>query len=293
MSSAITRRGAAFMSACVSATASLLLAPQGLAQEATPHVGVASASLCADAYVLAVVPMESISALSWQVDQPVSVAPSWSRGLPKAWPDAARLLALAPALTVFGTGEAGRTGRLLERSGQTVFELAWADDFDAVRGNLRALGAATGQAEAADAVIADIDARLAEMVRRAEARARTPRIAYLSVSGGSAGAGTYIDTAIVAAGGINVVAENGAVGWTRSDPEFALTLEADIVLTSFFIDGYASTFNRARRHAAYRRLLDHPERAEIPAGLWPCAGPRLVDAAELIADAIDAWEDGA
>ncbi len=266
------------------------MASPALAQEVTAHAGIASASLCADAYVLAVVPMESIAALSWQVDQPVSSAPPWSRGLPKAWPDAARLLELAPDLTVFGAGEAGRTGRLLEQSGRDVFELAWADDFDAVRGNLRALGSVLGQPDRAQSAIAELDARLAALARRASGREQAPRMAYLSASGGSAGAGTYVDAAIAAAGGINVVAERGAAGWTRSDPEFALTLEADIVLTSFFIDGYAGTFNRARRHAAYRRLLDHPDRAEIPAGLWPCAGPRLIDAAELIADAIDAWE---
>lgn len=288
---AITRLVAVFMSACASATTSL--APEVLADGAASHAGVASASLCADAYVLAVTPPEAIAALSWQVDQPVSAAPPWSRGVETAWPDAARLLRLSPDLTVFGTGEAGRTGRLLERAGLSVFELDWADDFDAVRDNLLALGHATGESDLAQAAIAELDARLAILSARAASRARAPRIAYLSASGGSAGRGTYVDAAIRAAGGINVVAERGTIGWTRSDPEFALTLDADIVVTSFFVDGYASTLNRARRHAAYRRLLDRPARVDIPAGLWPCAGPRLVDATELIADAIDAWEDGA
>ncbi len=276
--------------ACFSACASLIASPALAREEAVPHSGIASTSLCADTYVLALAPEDAIAALSWQVDQPVSAAPPWSRALPKAWPDAARLLELSPALTVFGTGEGGRTARLLERAGHSVLELAWADDFEAVRDNLHALGLATGRARDAAAVVAGIDQRLERLNERAAARLRAPRILYLSASGGSAGAGTYVDAAIAAAGGVNVMAERGAIGWTRSDPELALGLEADIVLTSFFADGYASTFNRARRHAAYRRLLEHPARAEIPAGVWPCAGPRLIDAAELIADAIDAWE---
>lgn len=255
-----------------------------------PQSGIASTSLCADAYVLALAPEDGITALSWQVDQPVSAAPPWSRSLPRAWPDAARLLELSPQLTVFGTGEGGRTARLLERAGHDSVELSWADDFGGVRNNLIALGAASSRESEADLAIAEIDQRLARLAERAAERPRQPRLLYLSVSGGSAGAGTYVDAAINAAGGINVMAERGGAGWTRSDPELALGLQADIVLTSFFADGYASTFNRARRHTAYRRLLDHPDRAEIPAGVWPCASPRLIDAAELIADAIDAWE---
>jgi iron complex transport system substrate-binding protein len=286
MSSAITRRVAACISACVSAIAS-----PALAQEATPHAGVASASLCADAYVLAVIPGQEVGALSWQADQPVSAAPPWSRALPKAWPDAGRLLVLSPDLTVFAAGEGGRTARLLDRAGLPHLELIWSDDFDGVRANLRALGEAAGYPDRAENAVADIDRRLAALDARRAMRARQPRIVYLSASGGSAGAGTFVDAAITAAGAINVVAEQGATGWTRSDPEFALTLEADIVLTSFLVDGYASTFNRARRHAAYRRLLDHPARIDVPAGLWPCAGPGLMEAAERIADAIDAWEE--
>ncbi len=280
------------MSACASITASLALAGFAQAQEAAPSTSVASASLCADAYVLALVDADRITALSWQVDQPVSLAPAWSRSLPRAWPDAARLLALSPALTVFAAGEGGRTARLLERADYRAFELAWTDDFAGVRDSLRSLAEATGDAGRADAVIDDLDQRLAALAERAAARAHTPRIAYLSVSGGSAGVGTYVDAAISAAGGINAVAGQGAVGWTRSDPEFALRLDVDILLTSFFLDGYASTYNRASRHRVYRRLLDHPDRVDIPAGLWPCAGPGLIDAAEMIADAIDAWEVG-
>ncbi len=276
--------------ACISACASLIASPARAGVEAVPQYGIASTSLCADAYVLTLVPEGGIAALSWQVDQPVSAAPSWARSRPKAWPDAGRLLELSPELAVFGTGEGGRTARLLERAGYDVFELAWADDFEGVNGNLLALGAVTGHENEAAAAMTGIERRLGRLAERAADRRVRPRIIYLSVSGGSAGSGTYVDAAINAAGGINVMAESGAAGWTRSDPELALGLEADIVLTSFFADGYASLFNRARRHAAYRRLLDHPHRADIPAGVWPCASPRLIDAAELIADVIDAWE---
>ena len=252
--------------------------------------GIVSTSLCADAYVLELAGPGRIAALSWQAGDAVSAAPDWARDLPRAWSDAERLYTLAPALTVFGPGEGGRTQRLLDRAGLDATELGWASDFAGVRANLESLGAAMETPARADAAIADLDVRLARLDIRTRQRAVRPRILYLSASGGTAGAGTYVDAAIAAAGGINVMAEAGVTGWPASDPEALLGVEADIVLTSFFTDGYTSTLNRGLRHAAYRRVLERTTmRADIPAGDWPCAGPRLIVAAEHIADVIDRW----
>ena len=286
-----TRPAAVFISACVFAMASL---PMGLAQTASVQTapaqgGVVSASLCADAYLLALQPGPQIAALSWQVDQPVSAAPVWARQLPRAWPDAERLFALDPDLVVFGAGEGGRAGAMLRRSGYQTFELAWAEGFDGVRANLLALGQALGRGRAAMEAVQNLDERLADLQRRTDRRGAVPGVAYLSASGGSAGAGTYVDAAITAAGGRNTAAQSGVIGWGRSDPELALTLEADIILTSYFTDGFAGTLSRATRHAAYRHLLDGAGRVDIASADWPCAGPRLIDAAEAIADALDEW----
>lgn len=196
---------------------------------------------------------------------------------------------LSPDVTVFGTGEGGRTARVLARAGRESAELGWATDFAGVESNLLGLGAQLQRASRAAAVVADQAERLAALEARAAERSAAPRIVYLSASGGSAGAGTYIDAAIRAAGGVNVIAAEGVSGWTRSDPEFVLEIEADILLTSFFADGFAGRFNRAQFHAAYQPLLSDTRRVDIPSGDWPCAGPRLINAAERIADAIDVW----
>lgn len=285
---AITRKVAGFISACVCATASPALAGNGIT--VPPAGGIVSTGLCADAYVLALVEAERIAALSWQVDQALSQAPDWARERPVAWVDAERLYALSPDLAVFDAGSGGRVARLLDRAGLAHVQLIWGDDFDTVRANFGALGAVTQSGEAAEAAIGQLDQRLAELARRAEARGTVPRVLYLSASGASAGSGTYINAAITAAGGRNVMADAGVQGWTRSDPELFLTIEADIVLTSFFTDGFLSTSNHARHHAAYRRVLEGAVRADIPAGHWPCAGPHLIDAAERIAGVIDDWE---
>lgn len=219
----------------------------------------------------------------------MSAAPDWARALPQASARAEPLLQLRPRLTVFGAGEGQRARDILTRTGHATIALGWGESFQTVRDNYRRLGDALADPAAANARIAALDRRLEVLRERSARRGVRPRIAYLSSSGGSAGAETYIDAAIRAAGGVNLVAEAGASGWTRSDPEFALILTPDILLTSFFEDGFAGRLSRARYHSAYSRLLAAPGRVDIPAGLWPCAGPGLIEAAERIADAIDEW----
>ena len=176
----------ACISACVCAIASPALAGT---QTRPSQGGLVSTALCADSYVLALAGPGQIRALSWQVDHPVSAAPDWARDLPRAWPDAERLLMLAPRLAVFDPGGGGRTARLVERAGMPVHELTWTDDFEGVRRNLRTLGQVMDRSDAAETLIADLDARLDRLAARSEARDARPRVLYLNASGGSAGAG--------------------------------------------------------------------------------------------------------
>ena len=271
----------AFMWACVCVAPDHAEAQAGAAPQR-----VVSAGLCADAYLAAFGESDTVIAASWQVHQPVSAAPDWLRERPLAWVDAERLLRLDPDLVVFAAGEGGRTADLLSRHGIGVFELGWASDFAGIEENLRELGRVLGREAEASREIAELSARLDDLTRRADVRGRQPEILYLSASGGSAGAGTFVDAALRATGAINAV---DATGWTRSDPEHALGLRADIVVTSFFRDGFGGRMNRARHHSAYAHLLAAEPRIDIPSGDWPCASPYLIHAAERMADAADRW----
>jgi len=251
---------------------------------------VASAALCADDYVLALLGDEPdrITALSWQSGAAMSQAPAWARDKPRAWADAERLLALDPDLVVFGPGASPRAADWMERFDITSVSLAWTDDFDGVRSNLRTLGAALDRAAQAETVITDIDARLAALEARSANRAVAPRVLYLDASARTAGAGAYVDTAIIAAGARNLAADAGIVSWSRLPLETVLGAPPDLVVTSFFRDGFPSASFAALRHPLYRRVISGSPQVEVPGGDWICAGPRLIDAAEAIADGLDA-----
>lgn len=276
MLSAMRLKAGVCLWACVSA-ASAAQAPDRIA----------SADLCADAYVFALADPDSIHAVSWQAGQTVSSAPDWALDRPRASADAERLIALGPDLVVFGPGGAGDAAGLLERASLSYTVLQWGETLEVVTSNLRQLGEILNRQREAQTLIENLHDRRDALTARAEARGVRPSVFYLSVTGGAAGAGTLVDEAIKLAGGENAAAEAGATGWLPADAEWAFRVEPDLIVTSYFIDGYATRSNIGARHAAFQRLLRDRSRVDVPAPAWSCAGPALMDAAEQIADELD------
>lgn len=233
---------------------------------------VASTSLCGDSYVLALMP-ERINALSWQSRDALSTATPAQKLLPQIWDDPEVLLRSKAKLIIFGPGE----GAFSEHLSQNTQKLEWGENFDTVITNINHLDSSSNYPR-------ELKARLKKLNIRAAARTSKPKVLYLSRSGGTAGPGTYVDAAITAAGGTNVVT---SPSWFTPDPEEILAYKPDIIVTSFFTDGYESVQSNGLRHAALRRFIKSRHRVDIPGKLWPCAGPGLIDAAELIADALD------
>jgi len=92
-----------------------------------------------------------------------------------------------------------------------------------------------------------------------------------------------VNAVIEAAGGENVI-ENP--GWQSPDTETLIRLQPDIILTSFNGSNYAGVNDRTMRHAALTSKIESLPRIDIPGKLWPCAGPGLVEAAELLGQAM-------
>ncbi len=238
---------------------------------------IASTSLCGDSYLLALLGEQAedrLSALSWQSRHDISAAPEHLRDLPLAWDDTERLLTLGAGHIVYGSGEGYAAESFLEKAGIGYTRLNWSEDFKGVSENITALGEVLGLESAARRLNDQIQMRLTKL-----GDTSPKRVLYLSRSGGSAGPGTYVDAAITKAGGINVIT---APGWVNPDTETILSLSPDVIVTSFFEDGYASVNAAPIHHKILRDFMDRHERLDIPGSVWPCAGPGLIDAAEMI-----------
>lgn len=252
----------------------LCLAP--LTTHAADSPTIASTSLCGDAYLLALAP-DHISALSWQSRSPLSRAGETHRTLPQIWDDPEVLINSSADIILFGSGE----GKSASNLSADIVKLTWGEDFETLQTNAAAITSAVGLKS--DVAAGWMD-RLDRLKARSETRISKPKVLYLSRSGGSAGAGTLVDAAIMAAGGVNIAK---AAGWFTPDPEEIIAYEPDLIITSYFKNGYESVQSTAVRNKAVQRFIARYPTIEIDGKLWPCAGPGLIEAAELIAKAID------
>lgn len=239
-----------------------------------PTIG--STSLCGDAYLLALAP-DHISALSWQSRSRLSDAEHTHRALPQLW-DELEVLTTSPSdYVLFGAGE----GQNAKKLNLTSLQLTWGEDFNSVIENADLVS----QSLNVDNVLkTNLMQRLDDLKARSTKRAYKPKVFYLARSGGSAGDGTFVDAAITAAGGVNIAPKSR---WFTPDPEEIITLKPDLIITSYFNDGYESINAAALRNRAVQKFISATPRVEIDGALWPCAGPRLIEAAEQIASAMD------
>lgn len=270
------RKAAAFMLAYALVSTSASAQPK-----TTPRI--ASTSLCGDSYVLALAP-DHAAALSWQSRGALSRTPEHMQVLPQIWDNPETLVNTDADLILLGPGEGASAADLLSKTDIKTHALIWGEDFKSIMENISLFGDAAKQNGRADTLNSDIKARLSALKARNDKRAYRQKVLYISRSGGSAGPGTFIDEAITAAGGQNIIT---TPGWHTPDPEFLLSLNPDVILTSFYAQGYESVQAKALRHALTARFIaDHPN-IDVPGALWPCAGPGLIEAAELIADGLD------
>jgi iron complex transport system substrate-binding protein len=154
------------------------------------------------------------------------------------------------------------------------------NSFDALEEAMRIVGAGLGRPDAGTALAAQLSARRAALA--ALIPENPPPALYLLPTGGTAGTGTYIDETLRLAGFSNDATRRGITGWKRLSLETLIADPPPRVIVSFFMDALPSTGTILGPNPATARIaaLKHP--IGVPNAYWPCAGPMLIDAAELL-----------
>jgi len=227
--------------------------------------------------VLALSPRDAVAGLSTRADDADSLLGARARGLPLRRVTLETALSIRPQLVVRIYGGDARLVHALERRGVRVLTLEDAEDFDGVRRNLRRTGEALGEAAAADAMIADMDRRLA----RAAGAWRGRRAVYLTPSGFTAGPSTLPDAILRAAGLVNATTRPGY----SEAPLERLVLEPPAAVVTAFFDTqtYANASWSPGRHSAMRKLVRDRAVASLPGKLIACANWGAAEAAERLA----------
>ncbi len=245
----------------------LALAPALPAMAAPERV--VSLNLCTDQMLVLLAP-EKIAALSRLARDPaLSYVADRAAAYPAVRPYAETVLALKPDLVLAGSFGAQATLALLERQGIQVLRVGLPRDFAQIRAEIRTLAAALGVPERGEALIADMDARLASVRppsgRRLRALAWEPR-------GYTPGPGS-LSHAVLEAAGLDDMATGRHVGL-----EQLLLHPPDLLVTP----------PPARFPSLATDLLHHPAtrgipRREIPPDLTICAGPFTAEAVQRLA----------
>jgi iron complex transport system substrate-binding protein len=234
---------------------------------------VVSLNLCTDQLLVLLAP-EKIAALSSLARDPsLSFVAKQAAQLPLVRPYAEAVLRLRPDLVLAAPYGAQTTLALLEARGLPVFRIGLATSFADIRAQIRSVAAALGEAERGEALIAEMDRRLADLPGEDPSRRGPPRKALAwEARGYTAGPGTLADAVLRAAG-----LENASDG-RRIGLEALLAHPPDLLVVA----------PPAAYPSLATDLLRHPATAAIPRRFVPpaltiCAGPFTVEAAELLA----------
>jgi len=253
--------------------AALLL---GQAAQAAPRV--MSLDQCSDQYVLALSPREAIVGVSPRVDDRDSYLREKAAGLPQRRATAESVLAAGPDVVVRYWGGDARLAETLERRGVRVVRIEEAQDFDGVRANVRRVAQALDQRAAGEAMVARIDADLAEASGAWGGR----RALYMTPGGFTAGGGTLIG-AILAAAGLKSVAGPGYAPVSLE----GLALNPPAAMVLGFFDNFATAMERwgPGRHRVVSRLAREKAVGSLPGAIAGCPGWFAADGALMLAKA--------
>ncbi len=242
---------------------------------------VMSVNLCTDQIVLALLPPERITSVTWLSRDPgssimareaarVPINHGWAEEVIREKPD---LVIVSPFATP------GLRG-MLKRLNYPTLEVGAASNFDDIRALTRQVAAAVGERARGEALIAKMDAELAALAR---APHRTYRLAAWDRFGFGAGKGTLQGAVFTAAGAVNVADAPPTSGYGRPDAEVLLEAAPPLLVEGSPYVAAASLGDNIETHRLVREYWSSTGRLlVVPQAYYSCGAPRVGEAVGLL-----------
>ena len=243
-----------------------------------------SLSLCTDALVLSLLPPERIASVTYlSGSSSNSALADLARKVGVNYGTAEEVLAQKPDLVIAGIYTTAAPRMLLKRIGASLIELPPAEDFGQIRAVTRELGAAVGETARSEALIAHMDATLAQLARSRPTR----RITVVGWDGGGSvpGKDTLFDAILTAAGGVNIAADMHGARAGSFDLEQLLAVHPDVLAYGDANADKPALRTIAAQHPVLRRLYAG-RRVVYPELLYSCGVPQSADAAVALRRAL-------
>ncbi len=272
-------RGACASAVCVCAALLAIVSPAF----AKPQ-RVVSLNLCADELALRLADPDVVKSVTWLAQDPLSAnMAAKAAALPANDGHAEEALAYDPDLVLVGPFAEPASIALLRQVGAPVVEVGAPQTLDGVRRQIRDLAAALGEPERGEALVADMDARLA----RVAVDPSQPRLkaVVLRPNGFTVGPGSLVDEILTRAGLDNVAARLDIAADEQVPLEVVALLGADILILDRDENSAPSLADAALDHPAIAALAQRMTIVPLPARLWTCGGPQIAEAVERLAAA--------
>lgn len=263
------------------AVLAVALAGVALADTPAKPQRIVSTNVCADQLVLALAGRARIVSVSRLAVEPqISNVAEAARGIPVNNARAEEIIDLAPDLVVGDVYTGAHANRLAQTIGVRVHVIGSGVSLEDVRDIIRGVADAVGERARGAAMIAEMDARIAQA--RALPGAVISALVY-EPNGVSSGNGTLTHDVLLTAG-LRNLAPTLMPGSYGSVPLEAVIAAAPRLL--ILDDAYVGSSSRAQsilRHPAFRSLEGRSVLYAMPSRLWICPGPWIGEAVERLA----------
>lgn len=252
---------------------------------------IVSLNMCTDELVLRLADRSAIASVTWLSQDPRNAnMAALARMIPANHGLVEQVLALKPDLVVAGAYTTRSTVGLLKRVGAEVKEFGAPRNLAEMRAQITAMADLVGEPERGAALIATIDARLTQLAQRQSGRRLKALV--LRPNGFTVGRGSLVDEILTQAGFVNLAADLGIDSYGQIALETVALGGADILVLNGTPDGPPSLAHEVLNHPVLAKLGGRLKLVALPSKLWTCAGPAVVDAIELLMDAVDRPEEG-
>jgi iron complex transport system substrate-binding protein len=145
--------------------------------------------------------------------------------------DAEQIIALQPDLVFVASYLRGEFIRLLQAAGLVLFQFHEYNSIAEIQQNIRLIGQVVGEEARAEALVAQMQARLHALAVRLGPIKERPRVLYWGAHGYTAGRLTSLDDLITHAGAENLAATYGIIGPANLSAEQVLAMNPHVILS--------------------------------------------------------------
>jgi iron complex transport system substrate-binding protein len=219
---------------------------------------IVSLTLGTDEILFALVDPERIAAVSYlSTDPGISHVVEAAKRVPtKIRANMEQVVALQPDRVFVASYTSMDVVKQLTEAKLPVVKLALFSSIEGIKQNILTVGREVGEEVRAEAIVAEMNRRLARITERAAAASTKPGMIFYSPTGVVAGKKTTFDEIAALVGARNRAADAGVVGHQKMSIERLIELDPEIVIVSDW-NPEAPDF--------YERLMAHPELQHLSA----------------------------